>query len=259
MNRTVSLPARLAAIAQLCGLLVLAGCAGGTSRPAASPNPAIPPAASAAPPPAAPPAPSDLQTRAQNGDVVAQRQLGQNYDFGHGVAQDYGQAAKWYQLAADQGDAIAQNNLASLYQYGLGVPTNYLQAFELYQKAAAQGNAMAQNSLGYLLEFGVGVPTDKAAADMWYRRAADQGYPDAMLNLGINYARGDGVNRDLALAYMWLANARWLTQSNADTTVQSNLRDMLDAITNQMTSAQIQAGQALSAAWSTNYLNSHQP
>jgi TPR repeat protein len=37
------------------------------------------------------------------------------YDQGLGVAQDYGDAAKWFRLAADQGNTVAQFNLANMY------------------------------------------------------------------------------------------------------------------------------------------------
>ncbi|MFW9297617.1 tetratricopeptide repeat protein, partial [Glaesserella parasuis] len=42
---------------------------------------------------------------AEQGDAVAQFNLGVMYDKGRGVNQDYHQAAKWYQKAAEQGIA----------------------------------------------------------------------------------------------------------------------------------------------------------
>ncbi|WP_042906619.1 tetratricopeptide repeat protein, partial [Glaesserella parasuis] len=40
---------------------------------------------------------------AEQGDAVAQFNLGVMYDKGQGVRQDYHQAAKWFQKAAEQG------------------------------------------------------------------------------------------------------------------------------------------------------------
>jgi hypothetical protein len=50
------------------------------------------------------------------------------YDQGHGVPQDYAQAAIWYRKAAEQGLALAQSNLGVLYEEGRGVPKDYAQA-----------------------------------------------------------------------------------------------------------------------------------
>lgn len=48
---------------------------------------------------------------AETGDADAQRNLGIMYDSGQGVAQNYAEAAKWYELAAEQGNVAAQTNL----------------------------------------------------------------------------------------------------------------------------------------------------
>jgi TPR repeat protein len=44
---------------------------------------------------------------AEQGDAVAQFNLGVMYQQGQGVSQDYQTALKWYALAAEQGDAKA--------------------------------------------------------------------------------------------------------------------------------------------------------
>jgi hypothetical protein len=200
---------------------------------------------------------TELRQRAESGDPVAQRLLGEDFDFGRGVQQSYPEAAKWYQMAADHGDGKAQNNLGSFYQYGLGVATNYSQALALYKQSAAQGNMMAQNNLGYMYDYGLGVPMDKVVADSWYRRAADQGYPEAMLNLGVSYMKGEGVERDLPQAYMWLDSARWLTQFNSNMRTKWRIRGALDDLKQHMTPEQIREGERLSREWSQNYLNTH--
>jgi TPR repeat protein len=62
---------------------------------------------------------------------------------GHGVPQNYAEAAKWYRLAADQGDAPAQSNVGALYAIGQGVPKNYISAYTWLSLSAAQGNQIA--------------------------------------------------------------------------------------------------------------------
>ena len=51
---------------------------------------------------------------AEQGDALAQFNLGYMYHYGKGVLQDYAEAVKWYRLAADQGDALAQFNLGNM-------------------------------------------------------------------------------------------------------------------------------------------------
>lgn len=48
-----------------------------------------------------------------------------------------------YQLA-QQGDPIAQNNLGYFYNHGMGVPEDYAQARYWYEKSAQQGFVEAQ-------------------------------------------------------------------------------------------------------------------
>jgi TPR repeat protein len=47
-----------------------------------------------------------LRPLAEQGNAVAQFDLGFMYDTGHGVMQDYGEAMRWYRLAAQQGNAV---------------------------------------------------------------------------------------------------------------------------------------------------------
>jgi uncharacterized protein len=59
------------------------------------------------------------------------------YDMGQSVARDYVEATKRYHRAAEQGDAMAQNNLGLLHLNGQGVPQNYIQAHMWLSLAAA--------------------------------------------------------------------------------------------------------------------------
>lgn len=52
---------------------------------------------------------------AEAGDIDMQLLVGSIYDFGQGVPQDDGEAAKWYQMAAERGSAKAQYQLGALY------------------------------------------------------------------------------------------------------------------------------------------------
>jgi TPR repeat protein len=124
-----------------------------------------------------------LRQLANDGNAIAQVDLGLKYDDGDGIPQDYAEAMRWYRKAADQGNAKAQNNLGLMYSKGHGVPQDDAEAVKWYRKAADQGYAIAQNNLGFMYEAGRGVPRDYAEALRWYRKAADQGNVTAQNNL----------------------------------------------------------------------------
>ena len=65
---------------------------------------------------------ASLITKADQGDAVAQHNLGLKYHTGEGVPQDDEEAVRWYRLAADQGLAVAQSMLSFMYAAGRGVP-----------------------------------------------------------------------------------------------------------------------------------------
>ena len=69
--------------------------------------------------------PSTAEMSAEQGDAMAQNNLGVMYQKGEGVPQDYKEAVKWYRLAAEQGHATAQTNLGGMYYKGQGVPEDY--------------------------------------------------------------------------------------------------------------------------------------
>ena len=79
------------------------------------------------------------------------------------------------QKAAEQGDAVAQFNLGVLYYKGEGVPQDYKEAFKWHLKAAEQGYADAQTNLGITYYAGLGVPKNTATAYAWYNVAAENG------------------------------------------------------------------------------------
>src|ERR1039458_965754 len=70
--------------------------------------------------------------------------------YGWGVTKDDTQAVSWYRKAADQGNAIAQSNLGIMYESGRGVGIDETQAIAWYRKAAEQGNEYAENKIAKL-------------------------------------------------------------------------------------------------------------
>jgi uncharacterized protein len=113
-----------------------------------------------------------LQPFAEHGDASAECNLGVMYEQGRGVAQNYGEAMRWFRLAALQGDASAQSNLGVMYYKGQGIAQDYGEARKWYRMAAEQRNLEAQFNLGVMYEEGRGVAQDRVRAHMWFNLAA---------------------------------------------------------------------------------------
>jgi TPR repeat protein len=85
------------------------------------------------------------------------------------------EAARLYQQAAEQGDAVAQFDLGVCYEHGKGVQYDMGQAVALYRLAIAGGCVDANANLGLCFEKGRGVPLDRAEAEPLYQLAAQTG------------------------------------------------------------------------------------
>ena len=118
---------------------------------------------------------------AEQGDAIAQFNLGIVYANGQGVPQDYAAAVLWFRKAAKQGNDSAQFNLGTMYFKGEGAPQNYATAVSWYREAAKQGHVKAQFNLGAMYDNSQGVPQDDLHAHMRFDRSAAQGDRDAAI------------------------------------------------------------------------------
>lgn len=87
---------------------------------------------------------------ATQGDVKAQRFLGEMYDKGRGVQQDYNNALYWYLRAAAQNDAHSQYRIGLKYANGHGVQKNDKHAYAWFAMAFDNGYEPAANPLKVL-------------------------------------------------------------------------------------------------------------
>jgi TPR repeat protein len=78
---------------------------------------------------------------AEQGDPIAQFNLGLLYVDGHGVPQNLVEAVNWFRRAAEQDYAPAQHNLGAMYGSGQGVKRDYIQAYKWLNLCAAKGNS----------------------------------------------------------------------------------------------------------------------
>jgi TPR repeat protein len=88
------------------------------------------------------------------------------------VRGDFTTAIRIIRPLAEQGDAIAQYNLGYMYAHGQGVAENDTEAIKWLYKAAEQGYAAAYYSLGVMYEHGQGVVQDFVQAYVWFSLAA---------------------------------------------------------------------------------------
>ena len=116
-----------------------------------------------------------LRDMAEAGDAEAQTELGERYEDGRDVAQDYAVAVSWFRRAAEQGNVPGQAALGFMYARGRGVAHDDAEAVRWYRRAAGQNNVRGQYNIGVLYGTGRGVPQDDAEAVRWFRRAAEQG------------------------------------------------------------------------------------
>jgi hypothetical protein len=159
---------------------------------------------------------------------------------------DYAEALRLWRPLANQGNAIAQAELGVMYTYGRGVPQNDAQAVAWLSKAAAQGNAWGEGRLGQMYLNGQGVQRDYAQAHMWLRKGAEQGDSLSQDSLGYLYETGKGVPQDYIQAHMWYNLAASDTQDAAVSETASQMRDLVAA---KMTPAQVAEAQRLAREW----------
>jgi len=141
----------------------------------------------------------DVIAAAEDGNPYAQVELGDRYDLGCDVKQNYNKAAQWYKLAAEQGNADAQLKLGDYYDLGY-IKGNQKEMFRWYKEAADQGVAEAQHNVGNCYYYGTGVREDEAEAVKWFIKAANQQYAEAQFSLGKCYYNGEGVKQNLKKA-----------------------------------------------------------
>jgi TPR repeat protein len=94
-----------------------------------------------------------------------------NFSF----AQSFNEVKK----SAEQGDAVAQFNLGVKYSKGRGTLTDKKKAFYWHKNSAEQGYAEAQYFLGFIYYTGKGTLTDKKQAAFWIRKSYENGFEKA--------------------------------------------------------------------------------
>jgi TPR repeat protein/WD40 repeat protein len=133
--------------------------------------------------------------------------LGEMYDQGFGVSQNYDIAFDFYRRSADRNFHRAQYRLAQLHEDGLGTKRDDRQSINYTRRAAENGNKWAQTDLGLRYKFGDGLNEDIEEAIRWIHKAALQGDVEAMTMLGDMIRNGEGTTTDYESALHWYKKA----------------------------------------------------
>lgn len=141
-----------------------------------------------------------LRQAAESGHAEAQDYMGEAYQYGRGVTQDFALMEQWYKRSAENGCARGQHDYAVVWETR---HYNTVEAAKWYRKAAVQGNQYSQYRLGLMLT----AAGEYAEAAQWYRKAAVQGYAPAQCSLAACYENGQGVGQSRTEASKWYRRA----------------------------------------------------
>ncbi len=148
--------------------------------------------------------PGTLEDAAQNGDPVAEFQLG----LSKLQAGNTEEAISLIRSAANKGQPAAQYRLAKLYEAGQGVTADAAMARQLTERAAINGNRIAMHDLALYYAEGRGdVAVNIKTAAQWFEKAAQRGVVDSQYNLGVLYESGQGLPKNLTEALVWYSIA----------------------------------------------------
>lgn len=137
-----------------------------------------------------------LRSAAQNGDLDAQRILGQHLLYGWVLEQDKAQGLEWLEKAVAAGQPAAASALGQVLLWGGPVAQDTARATALLGTAADAGDVTAQRILGEQLVTGATLPQDTARGLDLLERAVDAGDAEAQVTLGKLFFNGTGLEED---------------------------------------------------------------
>lgn len=101
--------------------------------------------------------------------------VGEMYEDGNGVSQDYNRALYYYSAACGAGIPAACFDLGGMYENGRGRPQDNAEAAVYYERACSLENPFGCSRLSLMYSDGRGVPQDNARAAAYYRLYCEYG------------------------------------------------------------------------------------
>lgn len=139
------------------------------------------------------------------GNPYGQANLANALFFGIGTDRNLAEALRWALKGAEGDVPMALNQLGWQYRTGMGVPVDTAEARRRYQRSAELGDATGESQLGWM--YAHVEPLDYELAMKWYRKAADQNDQTAENNIAYLYENGLGVSQDYSQAASWYQKA----------------------------------------------------
>ncbi|WP_371223199.1 tetratricopeptide repeat protein [Roseovarius sp. 2305UL8-3] len=159
-----------------------------------------------------------LQSKAEAGDVAAQRKLGEALVYGlDGIPKDAQAGKALLMQAANSGDLDAKIKLGTLLVDGIYLDADPDSGLELLEQAAAAGDVRAQTKLGIDRLWGINSQADPEAARSLLTAAAANGGTEAARVLGEGLIGGWVLDRDVD------EGARLLDQAVQDGDTQAKI------------------------------------
>jgi len=139
----------------------------------------------------------------------------------------------WLIEKANEGDPVAQNNLGYNYLYGLnGFSKDLDNAIKYLNLAAEQEQVNAMTTIGWFYFTGeFGAPKDNEQATYWNKRASDLGFTIASYNMGFFYYSGlAGLEQDLdkAKKYWLLSASQWIDSEGQHSSTPEELLEEIN-------------------------------
>lgn len=125
--------------------------------------------------------------------------------FGMGTDRDLPEALRWALKGAEGDVPMALNQVAWQYRTGMGVPVDMAEARRRYQRSAELKDTTGESQLGWM--YAHVDPINYQRAMEWYRKAADQNDETAENNIAYLYENGLGVPKDYSQAASWYQKA----------------------------------------------------
>lgn len=148
-----------------------------------------------------------IEKWAQADEAQAQYSLGQIYEYGYIVPQDYQKALTWYDKAANKGITEAWLQMGYLHENGLGTVKDNKKAMQCFITAANKGETSANYHIAQMYEKGLGVAPNNTKAFHYYKKAAVSGHLKSISRCGVMAAIGKGIEKNEVGAVKWLMPA----------------------------------------------------
>ena len=142
-----------------------------------------------------------IRKAADDGDEVAQYNLGNDYLIGKSVTQDDNMAYHWFRKSAEKDYTPSIRELGLLYLQGRGIDKDEKKGFNYLSKAAERDDTLAINAIGYCYENGLGIDKNEEKAFQCYRKTYDMGFDAAFPSLHRCYYNGIGTEKSYEKAF----------------------------------------------------------